>query len=178
MEEALDILIDEGTVQTRVAELAERISRDYQGKELTAVCVLKGAALFCADLVRYLSVDVTVDFVRAASYGASTSGGAEVSVEKDILSEIKGRHVLLIDGRPPGARRRCSSTTSGSRSPTGSWSDTAWTPRKSTATFRTSLRFPWKRTKNPDGGRMSANTFRLPSSRFSFDGRRIMLYEH
>lgn len=98
MDDDLEILFDEQAIQGKVRELAARISRDYAGKELIAVCILKGAALFTADLVRNISANVTVDFVRAASYGASTEQAAQVSVEKDVASDIKGRHVLLVDG--------------------------------------------------------------------------------
>jgi hypoxanthine phosphoribosyltransferase len=98
MEDDIDILFDERTIQDKVQELAERISRDYAGKELIAVCVLKGAALFTADLVRGITTPVTVDFVQAASYGAAFAATAEVSIEKDIAANIQGRHVLLVDG--------------------------------------------------------------------------------
>jgi hypoxanthine phosphoribosyltransferase len=98
MDDDLEVLFDEAAVLSKVSELAGRISRDYAGKSVIAVCILKGAALFTADLVRQITADVTVDFVRAASYGASTSRAATVTIEKDILSDIKGKHVLLVDG--------------------------------------------------------------------------------
>ena len=106
MDDILEILIDAENIAEKVAELAERISRDYKGKELVAVCVLKGAALFAADLVRSISTPVTVDFVWAASYGTSTSPAQEVRVEKDIASDIQGRHVLLVDGIVDSGRTR------------------------------------------------------------------------
>ena len=98
MDDDLEVLFDEATVQAKVGELAARISRDYAGKSLIVVCILKGAALFTADMVRQITADVTVDFVRAASYGASTSSAGQVTVEQDILADIKGKHVLLVDG--------------------------------------------------------------------------------
>jgi len=98
MDEDLEILYDEREIEEKVRELAGRISRDYAGKSLVAVCVLKGAALFTADLARQIAADVTVDFVRAASYGATVGRSSEVSVDQDITSDIRGRHVLLVDG--------------------------------------------------------------------------------
>jgi hypoxanthine phosphoribosyltransferase len=98
MDDDLEILIDERSIQDKVREMAECISRDYAGKELIALSVLKGAALFTADLVRGISTPVTVDFVQAASYGAASEPTAEVSLEKDIAADIQGRHVLLVDG--------------------------------------------------------------------------------
>jgi hypoxanthine phosphoribosyltransferase len=94
----LEILFDEQTIQEKVLELADRISRDYAGKKLIAVCILKGAAVFTADLVRSIRPPVTMDFVRAASYGASVGHPADVTVDRDIDSDIKGKHVLLVDG--------------------------------------------------------------------------------
>lgn len=98
MDEDLEILYNEREIDEKVRELAGRISRDYAGKSLVAVCVLKGAALFTADLARRITADVTVDFVRAASYGASVGRASDVAVEQDIVSDIRGRHVLLVDG--------------------------------------------------------------------------------
>ena len=98
VEDDLEILFDAQTIREKVRELAALVSRDYAGKELIAVCILKGAALFTADLVRSIAADVTVDFVRAASYGAATAPGAGVSMAKDIAADIRGKHVLLVDG--------------------------------------------------------------------------------
>lgn len=98
MNDSLNILFDEQAIERKVVELAAQISRDYAGKELIAVCILKGAALFTTDLVRHIAAEVTVDFVQAASYGASTAQPAEVSLAKDVSADISGKHVLLVDG--------------------------------------------------------------------------------
>ncbi len=97
MVDDLEMLIDEQAIREKVRELAGRISHDYAGKQLIAVCVLKGASIFTADLVREISGDVTVEFVRAASYGVSTAPSG-LTVEKNIAREIEGKHVLLVDG--------------------------------------------------------------------------------
>jgi hypoxanthine phosphoribosyltransferase len=95
--EIQEILLDEQTIQAKVGELAAQISRDYTGKDLVLVCVLKGAAVFIADLMRRITLPVTIDFVCASSYGMSTTSAKEIRIEKDIEVDVKGKHVLLVD---------------------------------------------------------------------------------
>lgn len=83
-------------IQNKVTELADRISRDYAGKEALAIGILKGSFMFFADLIRALKVSVTVDFIISSSYLKSTSTG-EVKIFYDIREEIANRDVLLID---------------------------------------------------------------------------------
>jgi hypoxanthine phosphoribosyltransferase len=97
MIEIQEILIDEQTVIEKVRELAARISEDYAGKELVLISVLKGAAVFSADLMRHISVPVMVDYVQAASYGASITSSRNIIIKKDIETDISGKHVLLVD---------------------------------------------------------------------------------
>ncbi len=97
MIETRDILFDEQTIAKKVGELGARISADYAGKDVVLVGVLKGAVVFMADLMRCITLPVAVDFVRAASYGKSTEPARKISVTKDIETDIKGRHVILVD---------------------------------------------------------------------------------
>jgi hypoxanthine phosphoribosyltransferase len=83
-------------IHEKVTELADRISRDYMGKEIFAVGILKGSFMFFADLIRALKIPVTVDFIVASSYLKSTSTG-EVKIHYDIREDIAGKHILLID---------------------------------------------------------------------------------
>ncbi len=92
------ILFDAQTIESKVKELATQISRDYEGKSLVLVSILKGAITFTADLMRRLSIPVEIDFVRAASYGASTESAKTITITKDIETDIRGKHVLLVDG--------------------------------------------------------------------------------
>ncbi len=94
-----DILIDEGRLHRRVKEIAEEVSREYQGKELIVVGVLKGAVLFLSDLIRELDVGVCVkiDFMAVSSYGASTKSSGVVRIVKDLDTDIKGKDVLLVE---------------------------------------------------------------------------------
>jgi len=95
--EVREILIDEAAIAGHVGELAQRISRDYAGKELVLVCILKGAFVFTADLMRKITIPVSVEFLQAASYGSSTFSSKNIIIRKDLESDIKGKHVLLLD---------------------------------------------------------------------------------
>ena len=97
MEKDLTILYDEAAILRKVAEMAERISLDYAGKDLLLVSVLKGALIFTADLMRRIPFPVALDFVHASSYGMGTESTREVLIKKDIEADIAGRHVLLVD---------------------------------------------------------------------------------
>jgi hypoxanthine phosphoribosyltransferase len=80
-----------------VKKLADQISRDYEGKEVILVCILKGAFMFLSDLIRHLRISVKVDFVRLASYGAGTKSPGLVEITKDIETPVEGKDVLIIE---------------------------------------------------------------------------------
>ncbi len=90
-------LISREAIARRVAELGGQISRDYAGRDLVMVGVLKGAFIFMADLVRALPFAVEVDFVRLCSYGAGTTSSGEVHVTKDVELPLKDRDVLIVE---------------------------------------------------------------------------------
>ncbi len=83
-------------IRDQVTTLADRISRDYMGKEVLAIGILKGSFIFFADLIRALKIPVTVDFIVATSYIKTTSTG-EVKIHYDIKEEIADKDILLID---------------------------------------------------------------------------------
>ena len=97
MVEIRKILFDADTIAARVKELASLVSEDYAGKELVLVCILKGAAIFTADLMRHITVPATLEFVQAASYGASRTSSRKVRITRDLKKDFEGRHVLLVD---------------------------------------------------------------------------------
>ena len=92
-----EILIDAETLQSRIQELGEEITADYQGKELLLVGVLKGAVFFMADLMRSISVACEIDFMAISSYGAATDSSGVVRILKDLDINIEGRHVLVVE---------------------------------------------------------------------------------
>ncbi len=90
-------VIDQTAIAARVAALGRDISRDYRGRDLLLVGVLKGAFVFLADLVRAISLAVEVDFVRVASYGHATTSSGTCTLTKDLESDPAGRDVLLVE---------------------------------------------------------------------------------
>ncbi len=92
-----EILVSEEDLQRRVSELAKEISRDYAGRDLLLVGVLKGAVFFVSDLMRQLEVPVEVDFMAVASYGSATKSSGVVRILKDLDAAIEGRDVLIVE---------------------------------------------------------------------------------
>jgi hypoxanthine phosphoribosyltransferase len=92
-----EVLIDEATLQARIAELGEEISAFYQRRDPLLVGVLKGAVFFMSDLMRHLTVPCEVDFMAISSYGAATDSSGVVRILKDLDINIEGRHVLVVE---------------------------------------------------------------------------------
>jgi len=92
-----EVLIDEPTLQARIAELGAEISADYAGRDLLMVGVLKGAVFFMADLMRELTVTCEIDFMAISSYGAATDSSGVVRILKDLDINIAGRDVLVVE---------------------------------------------------------------------------------
>src|SRR5579883_2294189 len=91
------VLLTEDQIAKRVAELGEQISRDYAGKELMLICILKGANIFLADLVRNVTIPLAYDFVAVSSYGADTKSSGVVRILKDLDDSVESKHVLVIE---------------------------------------------------------------------------------
>ena len=92
-----EILFSRDAIQKRVRELAGQISKDYEGRELIMIGVLKGAFIFMADLIREISIPCRIDFTRLASYGAGSDSSGKVVMTKDIETSIKGRDILIVE---------------------------------------------------------------------------------
>jgi len=92
-----DILVQPDELAHRVRELAGEISRDYEGRDLLLIGVLKGAVFFLSDLMRHLEVDCEVDFMAVSSYGSSTDSSGIVRILKDLDAPIEDRHVLIVE---------------------------------------------------------------------------------
>ncbi|MGI6643116.1 MAG: hypoxanthine phosphoribosyltransferase [Bacillota bacterium] len=95
--EKIGTLISKEELDKRIKELAAEISRDYAGRDLLLIGVLKGSFMFLADLVRNLDYHVELDFMGTSSYGASTKTSGEVRITKDLERSLAGRNVLLVE---------------------------------------------------------------------------------
>lgn len=93
-----EILIDADQLQRRIAELGAEISRDYAGKELHLVCILRGGVIFLADLMRQITLPHTIDFMAVSSYGrGARQSTGHVRITLDLKENIQGRDVLLVE---------------------------------------------------------------------------------
>ena len=90
-------LIDEAALAARIRELGAEVARDYAGRDLLLICVLKGAIFFLADLMRSIDLPLEIDFMAISSYGASTDSSGVVRILKDLDASIEGRDVLIVE---------------------------------------------------------------------------------
>ena len=91
------VLLTHEQLEQRVTELAEQINRDYAGKELLLVSVLRGSFIFMADLVCKITLPCRVDFMSVSSYGKGTTSSGQVQITKDLSDDISGLHVLIVE---------------------------------------------------------------------------------
>ena len=97
MEQKIDVMIDEATVEARIAEIAQQLSKEYEGKTIHIIGVLKGSVFFMCELAERLTVPVTMDFMSVSSYGNDTKSSGVVKMIKDLDESIEGRDVVLIE---------------------------------------------------------------------------------
>jgi hypoxanthine phosphoribosyltransferase len=96
-DDLLDVLFTDDDIQGRLVELAKAVERDYAGKDLLIVGVLKGAVMVMADLARHFSRHVEMDWMAVSSYGSGTKSSGVVRILKDLDTDISGRHVLIVE---------------------------------------------------------------------------------
>lgn len=92
-----EILITEEQIRSRIAELSREIERDYAGKDVLLVGVLKGAVMVMADLSRELKIPVTMDWMAVSSYGSGTQSSGVVRILKDLDTDLEGKTVLIVE---------------------------------------------------------------------------------
>jgi hypoxanthine phosphoribosyltransferase len=92
-----EILYSEEQIQAKIKELGANISRDYEGRNPLVICVLKGAFIFMADLVKNVTVPLEIDFMAVSSYGQSTKSSGVVKIIKDLDAPVEGRHILIVE---------------------------------------------------------------------------------
>lgn len=97
MKEKVDVLISEKEIDNRILEIADRINKDYEGEELTLICVLKGGVMFMCDLAKKLNLNVRLDFMSVSSYGSETKSSGVVKIIKDLDNSIDGKNVLVVE---------------------------------------------------------------------------------
>lgn len=92
-----EILVTEQQLQQKVQELGAAISRDYAGKDLLLVAILKGSVVFMADLMRAVTIPCNIDFMVVSSYGKGTNTSGLVKIVKDLDQDLNGKHVLIVE---------------------------------------------------------------------------------
>lgn len=97
MAENVRILLKEEEVYKRIAEVAAMINRDYAGKEVHLICILKGGVFFTCELAKRLTVPVSMDFMSVSSYGSGTESSGVVRIVKDLDESIAGKNVLIVE---------------------------------------------------------------------------------
>ena len=97
MDDKIRILLSEEEVAARVKEIAEEISRDYDGKPLHLICILKGGVFFTCELAKRINLPLTIDFMSVSSYGAGTVSSGIVKITKDLDEPIEGKDVLIVE---------------------------------------------------------------------------------
>lgn len=97
MSEKISVMISESEVDKRIAELGAKISKDYVGKTVHMICVLKGGVFFMCELAKKITVPVTMDFMSVSSYGNGTVSSGVVKIVKDLDDMIEGKDVLVVE---------------------------------------------------------------------------------
>lgn len=97
MADTIKVLISEEQVKERIKELGAQISKEYEGKNLHLICILKGSIFFTCELARYITVPVTIDFITVSSYGNGKTSTGKVSIIRDLTEGIQARDVLVIE---------------------------------------------------------------------------------
>ena len=92
-----EVLFSEEQLKTRVNEIAQEIERDYAGKEIMLISVLRGSFVFMADLCRAIDLPCTLDFMAVSSYGKGTKSSGQVQITKDLSEDITDRHIIVVE---------------------------------------------------------------------------------
>ncbi|MGC6173540.1 hypoxanthine phosphoribosyltransferase [Lacrimispora sp. 38-1] len=97
MDDKIRVMLSEEEIATRIKEVAEEISRDYEGKPLHLICILKGGVFFTCELAKRISLPLTMDFMSVSSYGSGTVSSGIVKIIKDLDDPIEGKDVLIVE---------------------------------------------------------------------------------
>lgn len=97
MAETISVLLSEEEVDKRIKGMAEQITKDYEGKNVHLICILKGSVFFTCELAKRIKVPVSMDFMSVSSYGADTKSSGIIKIVKDLDESITGKDVLVIE---------------------------------------------------------------------------------
>ena len=97
MKEEIQVRISEEELIAKIKEIAQQINEDYVGKKVHLVCILSGSVFFTCELAKYITVPVTMDFMRVSSYGEGMDSTGTISIDQDLNMSIEGRHVLVVE---------------------------------------------------------------------------------
>ena len=97
MSREIEVMIPQEELEKRIAELGEQISKDYEGKTVHLICVLKGGIFFTCELAKHITTDVTLDFMSVSSYGAETKSSGVVKIVKDLDEPLEGKDVIVVE---------------------------------------------------------------------------------
>ena len=97
MADKIRVLLSEEEVDKRIKEIADQINKDYEGKEVHLICILKGGVFFTCELAKRLTVPVTLDFMSVSSYGSSTKSSGVVKIVKDLDEPLKDKNVIVVE---------------------------------------------------------------------------------
>ncbi|MCR5740126.1 MAG: hypoxanthine phosphoribosyltransferase [Lachnospiraceae bacterium] len=96
-EHHIEVMYTEEEVDRRIQEIGDRITRDYEGKQIHMVCVLKGGAFFMCELAKRIKLDVSLDFMSVSSYGSGTESSGLVKIVKDLDESLKDKDVIVVE---------------------------------------------------------------------------------
>ncbi len=97
MNDKIGVLIAEEEVDKKIREIAEKISKDYEGKTVTLICILKGSVFFTCELAKRITIPVKLDFMSVSSYGAGTESSGRVKIIKDLDDSVEGKDIIVIE---------------------------------------------------------------------------------
>ncbi len=95
--ENIKVLIEEEKIQEKIKEIAKRIEQDYEGKEITLICILKGSTFFTVDLSKRINKNVKIEFIQVSSYGSSTIGSENIELKLDLKESIENKDVIVVE---------------------------------------------------------------------------------
>jgi hypoxanthine phosphoribosyltransferase len=93
----IDVLITQEQIEARIDEIAEQINKDYAGRSIRLICVLRGGVFFMTQLAKKITVPVTIDFMSVSSYGSATKSSGNIIMKKDLSEPIDGKDVIVVE---------------------------------------------------------------------------------